>query len=139
MISIFTVMPAIHNCKSTSTLLSSILAACLHDTQIFMTNIYLKFNTELLITGTKASLSKTKSCSLFIAEAFLLSWTVFSLFSSQSPGLPLSTCEISGSTKHSTEVDSCNAILAGIPNKRLHQFQLIQNSTAQIITHSKTN
>ena len=49
---------------------SCTLTACLHDIHIWMTNNYLELNsskTELLLIGTKSTLSKSNICSLPIA------------------------------------------------------------------------
>ncbi|KAF7646390.1 hypothetical protein LDENG_00188450, partial [Lucifuga dentata] len=36
-----------------------------------------------------------------------------------------------------SRIDDCNAILCGLPNKLLRCLQIIQNSAARIITHTK--
>ncbi|KAF7653420.1 hypothetical protein LDENG_00083060 [Lucifuga dentata] len=38
-----------------------------------------------------------------------------------------------------SHIDYCNAILSGIPDKLLHRLQIIQNSAARIISHTKSS
>ena len=168
MASTFTVMlMTLSSMCPQSTLLLSPPVPSLHVSMIFSygwqttTSNSAAVKLNILLIGTKTTLSKTNICSIAIANATMpVSTQVKSLgvILDSTLSFPSHINNVSriaffhlrnisrlhhALTQHSTEVlvnalvtsriDYCNAILVGIPSKLINRLQLVQNAAARII------
>lgn len=131
----------------------SVPTTYLQNIQIKMAKNYMNSILVILVIGSKSTNSKTDICSLLITEATipvstqvwctLNSPPSFSSHINKGPfpfvisrlclTLTQHSIEVLGNALVMSHINNCNMILAGIPNKRTHQLQLIQNSVARII------